>query len=81
MNAADNKKLQWVAQCAMHTLVPPSRHNFANLRFIASGDETMEVLQEIDSSNYIVFHHEGGQMTLAINKMTAIQARPSQPSC
>ena len=67
MNVTENKKLQRAMQFAMQTMIPPLRNNFANLRFITQGNETMDVLQETDSPNYIVVD-ENGRLTLVINK-------------
>ena len=67
MNVTENKKLQRAMQFALQTMIPPLRNNFANLRFITQGNETMDVLQETDSPNYIVVD-ENGRLTLVINK-------------
>ena len=67
MNVTANKKLQRAVQFALHTMIPPLRNNFANLRFITQSNETMDVLQETDSPNYIVVD-ENGRLTLVINK-------------
>jgi hypothetical protein len=67
MNVTDNKVLQRAMQFALQTMIPPLRNNFANLRFITAGNETMEVLSVTDSANYIVVE-EDGRLTLVINK-------------
>jgi hypothetical protein len=67
MNVTENKKMQRALQLVMYVLIPPLRNNFANLRLITPDQETLDVLKESNSPNYIVVN-EGGFATLVINK-------------
>jgi hypothetical protein len=68
MNVSANKRMQRSLQFVMYTLLPPVRGgNYAGLRFIAPDQETMEVLSETNSPNYIVVQDDGS-MELVFNK-------------
>lgn len=51
----------------MYVLIPPLRNNYTNLRLITPDRETLDVLKESNSPNYVVVN-SGGFATLVINK-------------
>jgi hypothetical protein len=54
-------------QLILYVLIPPLRNNYTNLRLITPDQETLDILKESNSPNYIVVD-QGGFVTLVINK-------------
>eukprot|EP01047_Picozoa_sp_COSAG01_P051870 COSAG01_NODE_5395_length_4290_cov_5.110475_1_plen_466_part_10 len=62
------KQLLDVADLFLNTdLIPPLRNNYTNLRLITPDQETLDILKESNSPNYVVVD-SGGFVTLVINK-------------
>jgi hypothetical protein len=67
MGVMENKKMQRALQLVLYVLIPPLRNNYTNLRLITPDQETLDILKESNSPNYIVVD-QGGFVTLVINK-------------
>jgi hypothetical protein len=67
MGVMQNKKMQRALQLVLYVLIPPLRNNYTNLRLITPDQETLDILKESNSPNYVVVD-SGGFVTLVINK-------------
>jgi hypothetical protein len=67
MGVLENKKMQRALQLVLYVLIPPLRNNYTNLRLITPDQETLDILKQSNSPNYVVVD-SGGFATLVINK-------------
>eukprot|EP01047_Picozoa_sp_COSAG01_P070416 COSAG01_NODE_10666_length_2108_cov_4.768044_2_plen_435_part_00 len=67
MGVMENKKMQQALQLVLYVLILPLRNNYTNLRLITPDQETLDILKQSNSPNYVVVD-QGGFVTLVINK-------------